>query len=1042
MRKDAEGTLVMFVTPGLFEKDGSYSYPVPYLAAIPALQDAADRIFDGGESYISAVPYTDEYGQWITVLEPLLSSEGTVEAILGVDYLADDWYRYIDKAGRYPLFNAAALFVIGIVVLILGIEHQRRKQQEWEAVTLEDERMRSMLEAVPFVCNLRDSNLNLIDCTPESIKLFGFKNKQECLRRFKEHWPETQPNGRPTQEVIAAHFKTALEEGSCRFASALLDNDGAVFPVDVTFIRFIFRNQPVVVSYIKDLRQEQQLAEMREVDERLRLMLEAMPISCCLWDIQSDPYHLIDCNRQTLKLFELENKEQVKRLFHSLSPEYQPNGKSSRDSIIDVVHTVYQTGYLQTEWMHQKLDGTPLPVELTVVSVKLGGVDATAAFLRDLREHKKMLAELRKADERARLMLDALPVGCCLLDTATIDFQSADCNRALLQMFDLERKEQFGELFYSLSPEYQPNGKNSRNYAVEVAQEAHRSGYIQLEWMHQKLDGTPLPVELTVVRVQYSGTNILAIFIRDLREHNKMRDDLRKADERARLMLDSTPLCCEIFDENFNVIDCNLAAVHLYDLKDKQEYLDRFFELMPPTQPDGRPSYDTAREYIATAFRDGYAQFEWMHQKPDGTPIPAHITLVRVFNQNGKALAAYAQDLREQKRMLAELRDADERAQLMLDAVPLCCQIWDKDFNAIDCNLEALRLFGMNSKQEYFDRFFELMPPTQPGGRPSRELVYENFSAALRDGYCRFDWMCQKLDGTPIPAEITLARVLNHDGYAVTAYVRDLRELKKKEEERQLYALELEKTALLAEQARKEAEEASRIKSEFLANISHELRTPLNAVIGLSEVMLATSLEQKQRMYIGEILSAGKSLLLLINDILEFSNTVSDDLKIHAEPFNLRELIDSVIEILASRAAEKHLEFSASIDPKLPPAVYGVMGRIRQVLIIMVNNAIKFTKQGSIRIEVSMQSAPDHDMKVMFRIIDTGIGISVDHHDRLFKVFSQVDGSATRAYGGTGISLALALRLVQLMGGEVGVESEEGKGSTFWFELPLGCPME
>jgi len=520
----------------------------------------------------------------------------------------------------------------------------------------------------------------------------------------------------------------------------------------------------------------------------------------------------------------------------------------------------------------------------------------------------------------------------------------------------------------------------------------------------------------------------------------KDKENTTTDEERLRIILDAVPVGCGLWTREFQFLDCNKQALQMIGLEEKTHFEQTFKALLLGQLPDGRSKLDFAHELITEAYDTGYKQIEWEIIGLDGQNIPVELTLIRVQYGKDFAIAAYLRNLREREKMLAELREADERGRLMLDAMPMCCQIFDENLTVMDCNLETLRLFGMNSKQEYLDRFYETSsrPPFQPCGRPSRELAMENLMTTFCDGHRQFEWIIQNTDGALIPTEVTLVRVRYRDGYAVIAYTRDLREMKKREVERQLYELELEKIAMLSEQARVEAERASQAKSDFLINVSHELRTPLNAIIGLSDVMLYLDVDKQQHRYVHEIRSAGQSLLLLINDILEFSSTVSDDLTVHREPFNISELIHSVVEILAPRAAEKNLGFDTFIDASLPSTVYGVMGRVRQVLIIMVKNAIKFTTAGSIRIEV-LPSMAGEDTRVMFRVIDTGIGIASDQYDKLFKVFSQVDGSSSRAYGGMGISLALAQRLVQLMGGEVGVESEQNKGSTFWFELPLGC---
>ena len=183
-----------------------------------------------------------------------------------------------------------------------------------------------------------------------------------------------------------------------------------------------------------------------------------------------------------------------------------------------------------------------------------------------------------------------------------------------------------------------------------------------------------------------------------------------KADERTRIMLDVIPLSCSLWDAEFNLLDCNQEAVHLFGLSDQKEFFDRFFDLSPEYQPDGQRSSDKALMKIKEAFETGHTRFEWMHQKLNGDPIPAEVTLVRVKWEEGYAVVCYARDLKEAKLSQLQADEANERARIMLDATPLCCNLWDEHFNNIDCNQEAVNLFELSSKQEYLDRFFELSP--------------------------------------------------------------------------------------------------------------------------------------------------------------------------------------------------------------------------------------------------------------------------------------------------------------------------------------------
>ncbi|HSH60737.1 MAG TPA: response regulator [Acidimicrobiales bacterium] len=384
----------------------------------------------------------------------------------------------------------------------------------------------------------------------------------------------------------------------------------------------------------------------------------------------------------------------------------------------------------------------------------------------------------------------------------------------------------------------------------------------------------------------------------------------------------------------------------------------------------------------------------------------------------------------ERVRASAALRQREERSRLILESSGEGIYGIDLGGRCTFVNPAAAQALGYAAEELLGQNMHQLVHHSRADGSPYPVMecpIYQTF----REGRsCRVDSeVLWRRDGTCFPAEYSSHGIV--DGGVVQGAVvtfSDITERKQIEEE------------LAA--AHDQALDASRLKSEFLANMSHEIRTPMNGVMGMTDLLLDTQLDPEQRGYAEAVRTSADALLTVINDILDFSKIEAGKLDLEVVDLDLREAVEGVAELLACRAHDKGLELATLVEADLPRAIKGDPVRVRQVLLNLVGNAVKFTEKGEVVVRVRLLEHRGEGVVVRFDVSDTGIGIPPDRKASLFDSFTQADSSTTRRYGGTGLGLAICKQLTELMGGEIGVESEAGKGSTFWFTARLGKGSE
>ncbi|MDR2580462.1 MAG: response regulator [Fibromonadaceae bacterium] len=387
-------------------------------------------------------------------------------------------------------------------------------------------------------------------------------------------------------------------------------------------------------------------------------------------------------------------------------------------------------------------------------------------------------------------------------------------------------------------------------------------------------------------------------------------------------------------------------------------------------------------------------------------------------------MAGAIMDITEKKQAEDKAREEEERLRIMLDAMPLACCLIRRDHHLTYINQEAVNLFGESSKEKLTEKYLEILPELQPCGQRTLEFVYEHIEKAFEEGYLRSEILYQKITtGEQIPCESTVFRVKHRDEFILVAYARDLREQK----------------ALIEEIRKVEiAEESSKAKSRFLANMSHEIRTPMNSIMGFTELALDmpdSAVVPQIRDYLKKIKDSAKWLLNIINDILDISKIESGKMELESTPFNLHEVFSRCQTVILPGVKEKRLNFKAYTEPLVGKKLIGDPVKLYQVLMNLLYNAVKFTNSGAINFSSSLKNSDDNSVNIHFEIKDTGIGMTPEQIGKIFKPFIQADSSTTRNYGGTGLGLSITKNIVELMGGELLVESEIDVGSTFSFEI-------
>jgi PAS domain S-box-containing protein len=695
-------------------------------------------------------------------------------------------------------------------------------------------------------------------------------------------------------------------------------------------------------------------------------------------------------------------------------------------------------------------NGSPRIAEIVSTPlVRNGTVIGFTGIARDVTEKKKIQDELRRSEEKYRSIIETMDSGYYEVDLkGTMTF----FNPALMAFLGYEKAELTG-LQYSA---FMDEEESRRVFQIfnKVYRTGMPSGDFYWRFIRKNKEKAYSAASAYPVRndrgtiIGFSGT------VRDITVLKDIEVALREREETFRALAENSPDVIMRFDRDHRHLYVNPAAGRQTGI--------------PPEAYVGKTHQDlgfpddlviTCDEAINEVFGTGQPhRIEFMLSDR----VWIDWLLVPEFDLQGevKAVLASARDITGHKKSEDTLRESERRLANIIDFLPDATFVVDKEGRVITWNRSMEEMAGVKSEEMIGKGDYEHAIPFYGEKRPilvdlaltPDEEIERKYLCISREGDRIFGEFCMpNLKGRETFLWGTAAPLRDSEGRVVGAIesIRDITDRKKAErdlqaakEEAEKINKHLERQTVRANDMAAQAAKANAAKSEFLANMSHEIRTPMNGVIGMSGLLLDTQLSDEQRRYAEILRNSGESLLALLNDILDFSKIEAGKLEMETLDFDLRVLLDDFAALMALRAQEKGIVFICAPEPNVPSYLHGDPGRLRQILTNLTGNAVKFTHEGEISVRASLVSETDAEAVLRFSIKDTGIGIPAGKQNILFQKFTQADASTTRQYGGTGLGLAISKQLAERMGGEIGIVSEEGLGSEFWFTARLGKQTE